>query len=282
MSTSSTAPADPRSDGHIDLRDVRAFCIDMDGVLYRGGQVIPGARELLEFLRVRGIPHLFLTNNSSRTPQQVVDKLLRMGIVTQPGRILTSAQVAVRALARIATPDDRVLLLGSGGIRAELALAGLTLADGFGDATYVLAGLDPSVTYEKLAHAALAIGHGAKFWATNGDLSFPTERGLEPGAGALLAAITATTGIEPRLFGKPEPEMFEQALQQLGTPRGLTAMLGDRLETDIVGAQRAGLLTIAVATGVSSLDDLEHALPPPDYVFPSVVELHSALRSVNR
>jgi len=282
MSTSSLVPADPRSDGRVDLRDVRAFCIDMDGVLYRGSQVIPGASELVQFLRVHGIPHLFLTNNSSRTPQQVADKLLRMGIPTEPGRILTSAQVAVSALARVATPHDRILLVGSAGIRAELALAGLSLADGFEDATYVLAGLDPSVTYEKLAQASLAIGRGAKFWATNGDLSFPTERGLEPGAGALLAAIAATTGVQPTLFGKPEPEMFEQALNVLGTPADLTAMLGDRLETDIAGGQRAGLLTIAVATGVSALEDFENADPPPDYVFPSVVELHAALRSMNR
>jgi 4-nitrophenyl phosphatase len=199
-----------------------------------------------------------------------------MGSHTQPERILTSALVAVAALARVAKPEDRILLLGSGGIREQLALTSLTLADHYTEATYVLAGLDPHVTYEKLAQVTLAIQRGARFWATNGDLSFPTERGLEPGAGALLAAITATTGVSPKLFGKPEPEMFEQALEILATPPEFTAMLGDRYETDIVGGRQAGLVTVAVATGVSTAEALRGHVPPPDHVFPSVAELHAA------
>jgi len=278
MNDESTASAHvPPARERLDLRDLRAFCIDMDGVLYRGDAPLPGAREFVEFLRVRGIPHLFLTNNSTRTPKQYVEKLLGMGIRTQPERILTSALVAVAALARVAKPEDRILLFGSGGIREQLAISSLTLADDYTEATYVLAGLDPHVTYEKLAQVSLAIQRGARFWATNGDLSFPTERGLEPGAGALQAVITATTGVSPKLFGKPEPEMFEQALELLGTPPEFTAMLGDRYETDIVGGKRAGLVTVAVATGVSSLEDLQRRVPPPDHVFPSVAELRAAL-----
>jgi HAD superfamily hydrolase (TIGR01457 family) len=272
------APAQaPRPDGRIDGRDLRAFCLDMDGVLYRGETALPGARELVDFLRVRGIPHLFLTNNSTRTPRQYAEKLLRMGIRTVPERILTSAQVAVADLVRIAKPEDRILLFGSAGIREALAIAGLTLADGYADATYVLAGLDPMVTYEKLAQASLAIQRGAKFLATNGDRSFPTERGMEPGAGALLAAITATTGVAPKLYGKPEPEMFQQALRILGTPATFTGMVGDRYETDILGGKRAGLTTVAVATGVTRAEDFRRAEPPPDWFFPSVVELRAAL-----
>jgi HAD superfamily hydrolase (TIGR01457 family) len=274
--STASAHAQPPSE-RVDIRDLRAFCIDMDGVLYRGDAALPGAREFVEFLRIRGIPHLFLTNNSTRTPKQYVEKLFEMGIRTQPEHILTSALVAVAALAREAKPQDRILLLGSGGIREQLAIANLTLADHYGEATYVLAGLDPHVTYEKLAQVSLAIQRGARFWATNGDRSFPTERGLEPGAGALLAAITATTGVSPRLFGKPEPEMFEQALAILGTPPELTGMIGDRYETDIVGGRQMGLVTLAVATGVSSLEDLLRRTPPPDHVFPSVVELRAAL-----
>ena len=278
MSNESTASANAGPPGErVDLRDLRAFCIDMDGVLYRGDRALPGARDLVEFLRVRGIPHLFLTNNSTRTPKQYVEKLLGMGVRIRPEQVLTSAQVAVAALARVAKPEDRILLLGSGGIREQMAIAGLTLADRYTEATYVLAGLDPHVTYEKLAQVALAVQKGARFWATNGDLSFPTERGLEPGAGALLAAVTATTGVTPKLFGKPEPEMFEQALRILDTPPGFTAMLGDRYETDIVGGRRAGLVTVAVATGVSSLETLRKQAPPPDHIFPSVVELRAAL-----
>ena len=265
------------SEERVDLRDLRALLIDMDGVLYRGDTVLPGAREMLDTLRRRGIPHLFLTNNSSRTAQQYAEKLLRLGIRTTPERILTSAQVAVADVARHAGPRDRIYVLGGAGLREALALAGLTLADHHPEATIVLVGLDCGITYEKLAQAALAIERGARFLGTNADRSWPTERGLEPGAGALLAALQATTGVAPKTYGKPEPEMFDEALRILGTPRRFTAMLGDRHETDILGGARAGLVTIAVTTGVSREEDLRAAEPPPDYIFPSVAELGAAL-----
>jgi 4-nitrophenyl phosphatase len=263
----------------LDLRDVRGFLIDMDGVLYRGNTALPGAREFVEHLRRYGIPHLFLTNNSSRTPAQFAEKLRIMGMPATPDRILTSALVAVADIARIARAGDRVLFVGGAGLREALALSSLTLADHYTEATFVVVGLDPTVTYEKLAQAALAIERGARFLGTNGDLSYPTERGLEPGAGALLALLQATTGVTPKLYGKPEPEMFAEALRRLGTPSGATAMVGDRHETDIVGGARAGLVTIAVTTGVHSEDVFRAADPSPDYVFPSVSELRLALES---
>ncbi len=261
----------------VDVRDLRALLLDMDGVLYRGDAIVPGARELLDFLHTRGIPHLFLTNNSSRTAVDYAEKLLRMGIRARPEQVLTSAQVAVDDLRRMAKPDDRILLIGGAGIREALAISGLTLAERYTEASYVIAGLDRNITYERLAQACLAIQRGARFLATNGDRSYPTERGLEPGAGAVLAAIHATTGVVPKLYGKPEPEMFEQALRILGTPPSLTGMVGDRYETDILGAARLGLMTIAVTTGVSTEADLQRADPPPDVIYPSVAELRAAL-----
>lgn len=265
------------ADEKLDVRDLRALCLDMDGVLYRGETIVPGACELVEFLRVRGIPHLFLTNNSSRTPRQYVEKLLRMGMRTTPERVLTSAMVAVADLARRAKPEDRILLIGSAGLREALAISNLTLAERYTEATIVLVGLDTGITYERLAQACLAIESGAHFVATNGDRSFPTERGLEPGNGALVAAITATTGVTPKFYGKPEPEMFEQALRLLGTPAAFTGMLGDRYETDILGAKRVGYVTIAVTSGVTREEDFRRAEPPPDHLYPSVVELRAAL-----
>lgn len=277
MSANFPGPPPVPADEKLDVRDLRALCIDMDGVLYRGDTVLPGARELVEFLRVRGIPYLFLTNNSSRTPKQYAEKLLRMGMRTTPDRILTSAMVAVADLARIAKPEDRILLIGSAGLREALAISNLTLAERYTEASIVLVGLDTGITYERLAQACLAVETGARFVATNGDRSFPTERGLEPGNGALVAAITATTGVTPKFYGKPEPEMFEQALRILGTPAAFTGMLGDRHETDIVGAKRVGYVTIAVATGVTREEDFRRAEPLPDHIFPSVVELRAAL-----
>jgi 4-nitrophenyl phosphatase len=277
MSTNAAAAEPERRHERLDLRDVRAFLLDLDGVLYRGETALPGARELLELLRVRGIPHLFLTNNSSRTPVQYADKLGRMGIRATPDRILTSAIVAVADLQRHAAPHDRVLMLGGAGLREALALSTLELATDWRQATIVLVGLDVGITYGKLAQAALAIGRGARFVGTNGDRSFPTERGLEPGAGALLAALEATTGVAPRTFGKPEPEMFEEALRRLGVPPDCTAMVGDRWDTDIAGAARCGIVTIAVTTGVCRDEELRGAEPPPDHILPSVAELRAAL-----
>ena len=275
-----TTPADaePRRD-RPDVRDLRALLLDMDGVVYRGDTVLPGAREFLEFLRVRGIPHVFVTNNSSRTPSEYAAKLARMGIRAIPDHILTSAQVAVEDLRHSTTPQDRVFLLGGAGVREALAVANLTLADHYREATIVLVGLDRNLTYEKLAQAALAIGRGARFVATNGDRSFPSERGLEPGAGALVAALQATTGVAPKMYGKPEPEMFLQALARLGTTAATTGMVGDRWETDIVGAARSGLVTLAVATGVTSEADLRNADPAPDWIFTSLAELHAAMNA---
>jgi 4-nitrophenyl phosphatase len=259
------------------LRDVRGWLIDLDGVVYRGEAVLPGASELLELLRRRGIPHLFLTNNSSRTPRQYVAKLARLGIRTRPERVLTSALVAAADLERQALPGDRILLVGGAGLREALALARLTLADDDRQATIVLVGLDVGITYEKLARAALAIRRGARFLGTNADRTFPTERGLEPGAGALLAALEATTGVTPHVYGKPAPEMFAEALRRLGTPAELTAMLGDRHDTDVVGGADSGLVTVAVTTGACSEEMLRSAEPRPDYIFPSAAELRAAL-----
>ncbi|MFQ5601131.1 MAG: HAD-IIA family hydrolase [Candidatus Krumholzibacteriia bacterium] len=261
----------------VELQDLEAFLVDMDGVLYRGDTTLPGARAFLEHLQDRRIPHVFLTNNSSRTPQQYVEVLGRMGVRVSPDRILTSALVTAADVARMAAEDARILMVGSHGLREALTAAGLTLTERADNAAFVVVGLDRNVTYEKLAQASLAIERGARFLGTNADGSFPSERGLEPGTGALLAAIEAASGVRPQVYGKPEPAMFEQALELLGSARERTAMIGDRHETDIVGAARVGLVTIAVTTGAGSTEELRRLEPPPDFVFPSVLEIHQAL-----
>ena len=260
-----------------DIRDLDGFLIDMDGVLYRGEAPIAGMQEFLADLDGRAIPHLFLTNNSSMTPRQYADKLQRMGVITPPERILNSAIVTAAQVVRSASA--RVLMLGGMGVREALVDAGLALTDSYEDATHVVVGLDREVSYEKLARATLAVRRGAEFLGTNGDRSYPSERGLEPGAGALLAAIEAASGVEPRLFGKPEAAMFETALQRLGTSPARTAMIGDRYETDILGGQRAGLVTIAVTTGVHDEDHFRRQHPAPDFIFASVADVHRAISS---
>lgn len=257
------------------IREVQGFLIDMDGVLYRGETPIAGMQEFLAYLDGRALPHLFLTNNSSLTPRQYADKLRRMGVITPPEHILSSAIVTAVYVARSA--GARVFMVGGSGVREALANAKLALTDSHEDATHVVVGLDREVSYEKLARATLAVRRGAEFLGTNGDLSFPSERGLEPGAGALLAAIEAASGVRPRLFGKPESAMFETALQLVGTEPSRTAMIGDRFETDILGGQRAGLVTIAVTTGVHDENYFRRQVPPPDFVFASVADIHHAI-----
>jgi len=263
-----------------DLGHLHGFLIDMDGVLYRGEAPIAGMQEFLATLDARALPHVFLTNNSSMTPRQYADKLRRMGVVTPPERILNSAIVTATYVARSA--NVRVLMLGGTGLREALADAGLEITDSHEDATHVVVGLDREVSYEKLARATLAVRRGAAFLGTNGDLSYPSERGLEPGAGALLAAVEAASGVRPKLFGKPEAAMFETALRLAGTEAARTAMIGDRYETDILGGKRAGLVTIAVTTGVHNEAHFRRQDPAPDFIFASVAEIHRALVSQSK
>jgi 4-nitrophenyl phosphatase len=257
----------------IDLARIEAFLIDMDGVLYRGDTPVPGMQDFLKQLVRNDVPHLFVTNNSSMTPEQYTQKLTRMGAPAAPEHILTSALVTASFLARRASSEDRVFMIGHEGLRQALLGAGLHLTERDGEATYVVAGIDRDLSWEKLAAATLAIRRGAPFLGTNGDRTFPTERGLEPGAGAVLAFLEAASGVRPQVFGKPEPAMFDDALQRLGTPRERTAMIGDRYETDILGASRAGLVTLAVTSGVYERAYFEAQNPVPDGIFASVAEI---------
>ena len=259
------------------LGDIAGFLVDMDGVLYRDDTPLPGMQEFVQLVQRRSIPHLFLTNNSSRTPEEYAAKMRALGAPVPAERILTSALVTATHLAQNTTPGERVLMVGGPGLRAALLEAGLQLTEDPGAAAVVVVGLDREVTYEKLARATLAVTRGARFLGTNADRSLPGAHGLEPGAGALLAAIATAAGVQPQVFGKPERAMFEQGLERLGTPPGRTAMIGDRYETDIVGAQRAGLVTIAVATGVAGADWLRSQDPPPDYVLPALLDVYRQL-----
>jgi len=243
---------------------VHAFLIDMDGVLYRGEERLPGARRFLRALEEKGVPYVLLTNNATRTPTQFAEKLARMDIDVPPKRILTSAVATARYLARVARPGTRVYAIGMEGLFRALEEQGFVITQQ--NPEYVVVGLDTAVTYEKLATATLAIRNGAAFIGTNPDRTLPTEKGLVPGAGALLAAVEAATDVAPKVIGKPEAEVYHTALEMLGTPPETTAMLGDRLDTDIAGAKRLNLLTILVLTGVTTREALANSSLQPDWV----------------
>ncbi len=250
----------------------------MDGVLYRGNQAIPGTAGFLGFLRERGIGFVLATNNSTRTPEQYAAKLAGMGVTVHPDEVLTSAQATAGYLAGIARPGARVFVVGMDGLWTALGQAGFTLVEE--GAEYVVVGMDFQVCYERLAQATLQIRAGARFIGTNPDLTFPSERGIVPGAGALLALLHAATGVTPTVIGKPETAMIEQAMARLGASAATTAVLGDRLETDILAGQRAGLTTLLVLSGITDRAMLARSELQPDLVFDDVAHLHTVWKEV--
>lgn len=261
------------------LATVRAFLLDLDGVVYRGDAALPGAAEFIAELQARRVPFLFITNNSTRTPAQYVARLSRMGMYVGEETVLTSALATAAYLAATAPRGTPLYVIGETGLRQALAERGFLLSDDHRAARYVVAGHDTTLTWRKLAGATLAIRRGAPFIATNPDRTLPTEEGLVPGAGAILAALEAASGVSPRVIGKPEVGIFRQALARLSVSPEYVAMVGDRLETDILGGHRAGLHTIGVLSGATSAQEFAQANPPPDWVFENLAALLTVWRS---
>ena len=227
---------------------------DLDGVLYRGDRAIEAAPTTMAELRRRGSRVVFLTNNSSRTPDQVADKLRSHGIEADQQEVVTSALATAELLAE--RGGGRAFVIGMDGVREALSGAGIEVLDGRPeDADLVVVGFDGEATYERLKTAALLVERGAKLVATNADASFPAADGLWPGAGALLAVVTTTTGVEPEIVGKPFAPLFESGLRRGGGGRPL--VVGDRLDTDIEGAAKLGWDTMLVLTGVSTRAEAE-------------------------
>ena len=256
------------------LSSIKNLIIDMDGVLYRGRRPLPGAKEFLHHLEERYTAYILVTNNSTRTPEEYVAVLKEMGIEVVPERILTSALATADYLGNLLPQGARLYLIGEEGLYSALAAQGFEFGEG--DVEAVVAGMDRQLTYEKLKAATVAIRQGARFVGTNPDKSFPAEQAIIPGTGAILAAIEAATGVQPTLIGKPEPTLFQMALRRMGTTARVTAVIGDRLETDILGGQRCGLTTILVLTGISQQKDLEASHIKPDYVFQDLIHLDEA------
>jgi 4-nitrophenyl phosphatase len=257
------------------LTQLRHVIIDMDGVLYRGSTPISGAASFLGFLRERGIPFLLLTNNSTLTAEQYAGKLAQMGMQVEAECILTSAEATARYLARLAPPGTEVYAIGEDGVEAELTERGFVLRDDI-NVAYVVVGFDRHLTYRKMAMACLAIRAGARFIGTNPDKTFPSELGQMPGNGAALAAIEAGTDTAPLVIGKPKPAIFDLALQKLGAKAATSAVVGDRLDTDILGGQQVGLASVLVLSGVTSAQQLQDSSIVPDFVYEDVAALHRA------
>jgi 4-nitrophenyl phosphatase len=242
----------------LDLSAISTFVFDLDGVVWRGDSPVPGASESLAKLRAAGYRCLFATNNSSRPPQFYAQKLADMGIEATPDDIVTSASATAIYLSRHLPTGFSAYIVGEEGI--ALALEGIgarivrhddSLSEANERVDCVVAGIDRFFTYEKLKRAQQFLLGGAKFIATNRDATFPIEGGgVVPGAGSIVAAIATAAGQEPLSMGKPEPGMLLAILEKYGLEPLQVAMIGDRLDTDIACAHRAGIGAIHVSTGV--------------------------------
>lgn len=257
---------------------IRGVMCDMDGVLWRGNTPLPGLPEFFTWLQTRHLGYVLVTNNSSRTPQMYGDKLAGMGIATTPEHILTSSQGAADYLAATLPPGATIYTIGGPGVPEALRARNFQVRtdDAAGPADCVVVGWDQQLSWRKLATATRLILGGAQFVATNPDRTYPMEDGLVPGNGAQLAALEAATGQAPVLIGKPAPVLYEQALARLGTAPETTLVIGDRLETDILGGARLGLPTALVLSGVSDAGTLCASPIRPDRVFADLLALVTA------
>jgi len=258
------------------LANITHLVIDMDGVLYRGDEPLPRLHDFFAFMRQKPIPFILATNNSTRTAQQYVDKLARMGVEISPDEVLSSGQTLARFLAGEYPAGTRVHVFGMQALKDVMTQEGFVVADE--DVDLVVASMDKEVTYDKLKRAALLIRGGARFYATNLDPTVPTEEGMAPGTGSLIMAIQTATAVVPTATGKPESAMFNLAMAQMGAKPETTAMIGDRLDTDILGAQRAGLTSIFVLSGSNTRTEAEAF--NPDFIFEDIADLLNTWQSL--
>ena len=268
--------------------NIKALIIDMDGVLWHGNQPVAGLREFFQTIRELGIRFILATNNASSTPQQYVKKLAGMGVEVELTDIMTSAMATAMYLSEQMEPKQtRIFLVGEDGAEQALLEKGFTLTgiyelngDNSKGADIVVCGKDHSINWDKLATATLNIRAGAKFVGTNADTTLPTERGLTHGNGAILAALTAATDVRPLIIGKPEPIMYQQAMAKLASNLSETVAIGDKLETDILGAIRTGIRSLMVLTGVSTEADLKASEFQPTWVLPNLQAVTDALKAL--
>ncbi len=263
------------------LHDLRYLLIDMDGVLWRGEQPMPGLVDFFVFLRERQIKFTLATNNASRASDHYVKRLAGYGVEISPCEVITSAQATASYLAKQSQPGTLVYYIGESGLGQALVEAKFRLVDSDTAPKYVVVGWDRELTYAKLAQATVYIHAGAAFIGTNPDRTWPSERGQLPGAGSILAALEAATGIEPTIIGKPSPLMLEMAMERMGANAGATAMMGDRLETDILGGLNAGLTTILLLSGITSSGDLDASEIQPHLVFDDIASLTRAWKQAD-
>ena len=252
------------------LQEKHAFICDMDGVIYHGNHLLTGVKEFLDWLKDENKQFLFLTNSSERSPRELQEKLDRLGIGVDASHFYTSALATASFLAT-QHPDGSAYVIGETGLTNALYEAGFSMNDINPD--YVVVGETRSYSFEKLERAVNLVRAGAKLVGTNPDLTGPVEEGIVPATGALIAPIELATGRKAYFVGKPNPLMMRHALKRLGCRLEETAIIGDRMDTDIIAGIEADIETVLVLSGVTAKEDLQKFAYRPHYILTGVGDI---------
>ncbi len=258
---------------------VRGVILDMDGVLWKDAMPIGDLAGIFSCMRSAGLKIILATNNATLTVDQYLQKLAGFGVDLEPSQIITSSHATASALAKAFPEGGAVYVIGENGVITALAESGFSAITDPEDETPVLAvvgGIDRALTYQKLRRAMFHIRAGARFYGTNPDTTFPTPAGLVPGAGSILAALQSASGTNPIVIGKPSPFMFQLSAERLQLRIDEILVVGDRLETDIAGAQAIGARTALVLSGVSTLEQANGWQPKPDLIVENLATLVGA------
>jgi len=267
------------------LTNIHALIIDMDGVLWEGTKPLPGLIDFFKLLRKKQLPFILATNNASLTQDQYIAKFKSMGVSVSANEILTSSMATAQYLSELVNPNStHLLVIGEDGLKQPLIDKGFSVINTpFSKqqtpADFVVCGLDRHLTWNKLAEASLHICAGAKLIASNADTTLPTERGPVLGNGAIIAALEAATQTTAQVIGKPQAIMYQQAIKRLNTPPEQTVAIGDRLNTDILGAVNTGIRSIMVLTGISTEEDLSSIDYKPSLILADLPAITKALTS---
>ncbi len=264
------------------LSDIKGLIIDLDGVLWHGHTFLEGVPEFFSFLRTNSLPFLLVTNNSTATPKSVVDRMEEVGVQIALAEVITSSLATTAYLQHRFPSGTAIYAIGEDALKDALSAAGFRLHDTADSVQAVVMGFDREISWAKMTEASIAIQSGALFVATNPDPSFPIERGQAPGAGAFIKAVQLATNVEPIIIGKPEPPLFNLARERLGLTAEQILAIGDRIETDILGAQRVGIATGMLLTGVTSSDQANASEIKPDWIFDDLPSLTRELAGANK